>query len=374
MNYYLRSEGMEGMPDTGSSMGSRNAQFLILIFMSIASLFASIANATLSSTFSPAYLKMNPDIINDGNASDAGTLPTLRSTSSPIVPSAGAFQLIVAITPGHQYRPKALWNVWTSGRYFKTSDYRYGRSLNGHSHDFTIGADRVITKKMIAGMMVTSLNSDSSNFNNNWTAQLNGLSAGPYLAYRPTQHWVMDCVFKYGQNNNDNTVLGLTGNYTSQLYATYIEAIGQYDLGRHMHIRPTPCISYVYNVSDPFRLNGNVLGMHIGIPVSQKSFALGLTGLTIEINRDFYFNKPTIVEPYVEIGEGYQFERPNNGQILTSGFTLVSTSPFLGLARVGVRALLTKALYAGASVADLTIGQGSLDVWEGKLYLSYAFG
>ena len=119
-------------------------------------------------------------------------------------------------------------------------------------------------------------------------------------------------------------------------------------------------------------MSGTLLGSSITLPVSRTSFGQGVASFTVEMNRDYYLHE-TVLEPYGELGASYQFVRPNNGQILTSNLLLASTSPWSGIARLGGRAVITRSLFLEASIANLSIGQGSYHLWEGKLYLSYSF-
>jgi len=75
----------------------------------------------------------------------------------------------------------------------------------------------------------------------------------------------------------------------------------------------------------------------------------------------------------VEVGASYEFERPNDGKILTSDLTLVDSSPWSGQVHVGVRALLTSSFFIELKGAYLTLGQNDLDVWSAGLFLSYGF-
>ena len=93
----------------------------------------------------------------------------------------------------------------------------------------------------------------------------------------------------------------------------------------------------------------------------------------LEINRDFILKNGTVIEPYAEAGVDCAFSRPNNGQILTGDLSYVDTSPWSGSISAGARMLLAKSLFIEASARYLSIGQSDLDIWEGRLFLSYGF-
>ena len=77
--------------------------------------------------------------------------------------------------------------------------------------------------------------------------------------------------------------------------------------------------------------------------------------------------------PFAELGVRYEFERPNDGKILTGNLTLQDTSPWAGQARLGVRTLLSRQMFVEAGLGYLSIGQKDLDVVEGRVFLSVAF-
>ena len=77
--------------------------------------------------------------------------------------------------------------------------------------------------------------------------------------------------------------------------------------------------------------------------------------------------------PYAEIGATYEFERPNGGQILTADLALVTPSEWAGTLRAGATMLLNKSVQVDASAGYLSFGQDDLNIWEGKLQVSFGF-
>ncbi|RVG49314.1 autotransporter outer membrane beta-barrel domain-containing protein, partial [Sinorhizobium meliloti] len=76
---------------------------------------------------------------------------------------------------------------------------------------------------------------------------------------------------------------------------------------------------------------------------------------------------------FAELGAQYEFERPNDGKILTGDLSEVTPSPWAFSLRSGFRMLLNDNLQIEATGGYLSFGQEDLDVWEGKLHLSWSF-
>ncbi|RJG08807.1 hypothetical protein D3879_23370 [Pseudomonas cavernicola] len=76
---------------------------------------------------------------------------------------------------------------------------------------------------------------------------------------------------------------------------------------------------------------------------------------------------------YAEVGLSNEFERPNDGRMITGDLSLEKTSPWSGSLRTGVQALVAPDVFIDTSLGYLSFGQNGLDVWEGRVLLSIAF-
>jgi hypothetical protein len=77
--------------------------------------------------------------------------------------------------------------------------------------------------------------------------------------------------------------------------------------------------------------------------------------------------------PYGELSLRYEFDRINDGKIISGDLSMVDSTPWQGGAKVGVRTLLGRATSLDASVAYNSIGQHDLSLWEYRLYFAHAF-
>ena len=77
--------------------------------------------------------------------------------------------------------------------------------------------------------------------------------------------------------------------------------------------------------------------------------------------------------PYVRAGGRYAFQQANNGKILSGDLTLVTSSPWSGNIRGGLRTLVSDKMVVDVSGGYLSLGQNGLDIWEGKVAFQWLF-
>ena len=87
----------------------------------------------------------------------------------------------------------------------------------------------------------------------------------------------------------------------------------------------------------------------------------------------FRFDNGMQIMPYAEAGIRYEFERPNDGQILTGDFLFAIPAPWTGWVKSGVRMSAFNSLLVEAAAGYVSLGQPGLDIWEGKFRVSYRF-
>jgi hypothetical protein len=77
--------------------------------------------------------------------------------------------------------------------------------------------------------------------------------------------------------------------------------------------------------------------------------------------------------PFAELGLQYEFERPDDGRILAGDLSVEETSALTFTTRAGFQMAVNDSFRLEATGGYLSFNQPGLDVWEGKLNLSYAF-
>lgn len=278
----------------------------------------------------------------------------------------------VSVTPGREFTPQALWNAWADGYYFDVRDRRYNLSLDGRESLLTLGTDKLVKENLAIGLLLSLQYAHSTNFGGNWLVNSDEITIGPYFGYQISPNWALNTSLGYGNATNKLNIGAINGRYIAQSCSLEIDVAGQYNYNvANMRYKSSLYYSYIHN--NAYQMSGTASGTSINIPVAKDNFSIGLVSMMLEINHDFKLSLFNVFEPFAEIGVTYQFLRPNNGQILTGNLLLVKTSPWSGLMRLGARQQVSKSLYFEANVAYLSIGQHDLNIWQGRLYLSYLF-
>lgn len=164
----------------------------------------------------------------------------------------------------------------------------------------------------------------------------------------------------------------LNGSYQSRLWSGNVTAHGQYTFGEY-YVRPKVSVSYAHGENDAYDLEGDIIGIPVEVRFPKYDDNYGVMDFSTEFSRIFTLRNGGRLMPYIELGVAYEFERPNDGKILTSDLTWKTTSAWSGNVRVGARALVAENLQIDASAGYLSIGHDDLNVWEGKLQISYGF-
>ena len=333
---------------------------------------------SVPNSVTPPIASLPPGSLNPGE-----TIPTApptingntQETSNNIASNESSFSSLddqAPITQGRQFEPETRWNIWGDSHYYNIEDNRFDLDLKGTATDVTFGGDRRISNKLVTGVMLSLRDNWTSSFNDNMKSNSKGFTAGPYLGYQLSSAWALNASITYGILQNSNDILILKSNYLSQLYSASLSAIGQYTFGK-VRIRPKPSVSLTHFRNNAYDMKGILLGKSFEIPMASDNFNYGLAQAAVEINRDFVFENKALIQPYTEVGLNYEFARPNKGQMVTGDLTLAATPPQLGTVTLGARTLTSKSLFIEISASYQSIGQSDLNLWQGRLYLSYAF-
>ncbi|MBU8977504.1 autotransporter domain-containing protein [Lysobacter sp. MMG2] len=277
----------------------------------------------------------------------------------------------VPITPGREFATPTRWNLWFDGRALDTSDERHGLDTDGSGSYFTLGADRRYDNDVVAGLLVSYETNESNGFDGNLRQETDGYGIGAYIAQALSPRWAMDASAVHAWLSNDTRIAVLDGSYDSTRVSLALNTTGQYQAGEFT-LRPKFTLSYSHYDNDAHPLSGVVFDTPIALQVAQDSFDNGTIEGHLEVSRTVH-TASSIVIPYGELGASYAFIRPQDGGILTSDLRLASTSAWLGSMRVGARALVSQAMFVEASAGYLSLGQSDNDVWEFRLFLSWAF-
>lgn len=278
----------------------------------------------------------------------------------------------VPSTRGREFAVETYWNLWIDSRFHGTSDERKGLDIDGRGVTVTVGADRRLSERVVFGLMTEFDDFSSSAFEDLLNSDSVGFTVGPYLSYQLTSTWVLEASLGYGRAENANSLFVLDSEFTTENYTGSLSAVAQYPVGA-FNVRPRICVSYTRSRSEAHEMKGEIGRFDIELPQGANSFDSGMGEVTVEVNRVFRTSATSAFVPYVELGVHYDFIRPDDGRILTGDFTRESVPAWRGTVRVGARALVSQSAFIEGSVGYLSVGQRDLDLWEGRLFLSYAF-
>lgn len=278
----------------------------------------------------------------------------------------------VPLTPGRDLPAPSPWNFWWDARFADISDNRYDRDSDTLARSLDMGLDRRITDDLVVGMSFSLEDSSTDAFNGSLDIDTEGFSFGPYAAYRLSKHWAVDASLTYGRYNNDVDLSVLNGDYDSESISGEVSLHGQYKFGAYF-VRPKASVSFSHVNSDGYDLSGRILNLPVSVSLPGDSFNYGALDLSTEVSRFFRLpdGQPFLV--FAELGAQYEFERPNDGKILTGDLSEETPSPWAFSLRSGFRMLLNDSLQVEATGGYLSFGQDDLDIWEGKLRVSWSF-
>jgi outer membrane autotransporter protein len=266
----------------------------------------------------------------------------------------------------------APWNFWSSFRFADISDDRYERESDSVARSVDMGLDRRITDDLIIGMTFSLEDSATDSFGGSLNIQTAGFRLGPYAAYRLSPHWAIDTLLTYGHYYNDVDLSVLSGDYNSERFSGEVTLHGQYRFGAFF-VRPKASVSYSYVYSDDYDLAGRILNLPVSVSVDGATANYGALDFSTEVSRNFNLPDGQPFRVFAELGAQYEFERPDDGKILSGDLTEVIPSPWEFSVRSGFRTLLNEAIQIEATGGYLSLGQEDLDVWEGKFHLSWSF-
>ena len=276
------------------------------------------------------------------------------------------------LTPGRDLTPVSLWNAWSDAKLISVSDRRFGLDMDSLLGSAAIGLDRRVTENLILGMTFSFDQGRTTGYDGSMEVNTQGVSVGPYVAYRLSQHWAADASLSVGLSDSDLRLSVLDGSYRTRQATATVDLIGQYVV-RGFFVRPKLTATYSYIDTDSYDLSGTVRGRQVNVGIDGDSFGYGVVTASAEVSRLFVLPDGNAIMPFAEIGIDYEYERPNDGEILTGDLALATPSPWAGSLEVGARMLFSNAVQVETSGAYRSFGQNNLDIWEGHLNVSLAF-
>lgn len=315
----------------------------------------------------PPSTQLPPDVSNPISSNLASPESAQTSTND-----SSEFNEVVPVTKGRQLVEENKWNIWSDNKFYSNTDDRFDLDSKGTTTNFSVGADRQMTDKLVTGLLISRMGYNISAINDSLINRASGFSAGPYFGYLISPKWATDGSLLLGQLKNNNKISTLDSSYTSDLCSGTLHATGLYQFNQ-FQLRPQPMVSYSHYHDAAYQFDGVFNNRLITVNRDSQTYNFGFAELKIEGNYTFETKQGAFIQPYITPGIDYVFAQPNDGQVLTGNLSLATISPTTETLTMGMRTLISKVLLLDVSGAYLSFGQSGLSVWEGRLFLSYSF-
>jgi hypothetical protein len=251
------------------------------------------------------------------------------------------------------------WNIWADATYTRIDDERGIFETRSDVRSLLLGADRLITPDMAAGLQIGFNKGHSDSFGGEMIIESKSYLISPYATYRISPQWRAYGSFGLGEQTNDEKILSLTGTSKVMQYAVNLEIEGQYPLENDVFIRPKIQSSYTNHESDDYQLNGTLLNQSISVNAHNEKMDYGVMQTSVEVNRLFYQHDHSRLMPYLEGGifREYANEDPEWG----------------GFLRGGIRKEVGKSTMVSFDVGYQSIGIQDLSIWNMQMLASHLF-
>lgn len=310
--------------------------------------------------------------VSASNNCPAGRLPVTNTAGQVLGCALPEYFNEVPLTEGRELIQAQAWNVWANSNNLSISDQRNNTDVRGNTYSISMGIDRLINNDFVAGMQVSGVRTLSNAFQGALNSNSSSYLIGPYASFRLSRAWSVYGAFGIGQQITTTQILSLNGTSKAMQYNFALQAEGQYAITEDVAVRPKIQVSETQVNGSNYALNGVIANTAVSLNMTNDAYKFGIIQPSLELNKLIPYGSSYIM-PYVEAGAFYQYARPQGGQILTSNLTYVDTSPWGGIARVGIRAPVSKATMAKLEFSYQSIGMSNVNIWGLQAFLSHSF-
>ena len=269
----------------------------------------------------------------------------------------------VPLTPGRDLLEPTEWNSWVDFQVVHSSNQRGFSEIDERVKTVTLGADKQISPDVALGLMLLVSDQKNESFSGQISRDSRNIMAGPYLAYRLSDHWSVFGQATVGEVQHRYKLLALSGENNPVQYGAGVNVLGEYPLSENTTLRPKLGFSYLYEQGKSYRLSGNLRNTPLAIYVAGQSSESGQLQASTEINTRLETADGHLFVPYGELGVYYNTINQNNElQPDAQGFV-----------RGGVRTLAGKNWQIDLNVGYQSVGVSQLDTWDYALFIAYSF-
>lgn len=292
----------------------------------------------------------------------------------PVSLAQAATDVPLGIRPERDLGPGVDWSAWIDAAYLDLRDRRYGLSTDGTARGLILGVDRQVRDGLVLGIAVGVDDAEVSGYGDTVETEYTGYFGGPYLGYRLDDDLVLDAWLAYGRYDADSRISILENSADFDRWFGSVNLTGQY-VYRDYRLRPKLALFFAHDEADD-----SAYGV-LSIPelegyrlvVDDSGYDYGMVEGSLEVNRLWTLSDGLLVQPYGRAGVRYDFERPNDGELVTPDLETVTPSAWSGNLRLGVKALIDRQFIVDASGGYLSFGQNDLGVWQARLAVSWLF-
>jgi hypothetical protein len=212
-------------------------------------------------------------------------------------------------TAGSKYNPAAYYSpfdIWVEGKYTSFRDSSLpgssSNALSGEFGLFTVGADYVFSRWLLAGVMaqydLMYQHTPSAGSTSNASGQ--GWTVGPYATVRLSENVFWQARGAWGQSSNEVSPYGTyTDNFESQRWLASTALQGRWTYGNWM-FRPSASVAYMQD-------NANSYVDSFGVLIPEVKSELGQAKAGPEFGYRYQYSPDLIVEPHLGMQAIYNF-------------------------------------------------------------------
>ncbi len=212
-------------------------------------------------------------------------------------------------SPGSKYNPGVYYSpfdIWVEGKYTSFKDNSIvsaaGNSLSGEFGLFSVGADYVFNRWLLAGVMAQyDLMYQRAPVSGSMArVSGEGWTAGPYATIRLSENIFWQARGAWGQSANEVSPYGTySNNFGSQRWLATSALQGRWGIGNWM-FRPTASVSYIEDDSKSYVDS-------FGVVIPEVKSQLGQAKAGPEIGYRYQYSPDLLIEPHLGVQAIYNF-------------------------------------------------------------------
>ena len=258
-------------------------------------------------------------------------------------------------------RPSAsAWDIWFAGHYQNFDDDRRNVNGEGHFGVFYLGADVVLSPRLLVGMLVQFDDMQLKSQSSAYSVKGHGWMVGPYATLRLAQNVFLQGRAAWGKSNNEvSPSLTFIDEFDTTRWLTTATIVGRYDFGA-LQVRPSATIAYIEDKSEAYTSVSTAAVPAVDTSLGQfkagPMFSYVMSG-----------GGGVRYEPRLGLEGIWNFDSSTN--VVDMGGTLSGPEGVRGRIEVGLKTSLSTGAILDLSGSYDGIGAGDFSSWGGRAML-----